>query len=165
MNLGMPCIQVGEHPTCDLKELGEDTPPIWPCQHSPQHTLRSVLDTSGQQGICHGPCAWLQHPRGFLSLEVQVREMSFPAWEGPNSACLTQTPKHQHQDVETPQGSRCHLLLCCPIPGHAGCLNLWGFALSVFSCHFSGLFPGRAAGAGCRRSAGEEAGSSSFPSI
>lgn len=39
------------------------------------------------------------------------------------------------------------------------------FPLSVFHSHFSGLFPGRAAGAGCGRSPGKEAGSSFFPGI
>lgn len=165
MNLGMPCLQVGEHPTCDLKELGDTLLP-WPCLPWPpaQPTAQGVI--SGHEWtVGHLPCAWLQQPHGFVSLKVQASEISSPEWEGPNSACLAQTPQHQHQAGDTPGAPVGATCSPCPIPGHAGCLSPWVFALSVFRCHFSGLFPGRAAGAGCGRSPGEEAGSSSFPSI
>lgn len=45
------------------------------------------------------------------------------------------------------------------------CIKAFLFPLSVFSCHFLSLSPGRAAGEGYERSATEEAGSSSSFSI
>lgn len=172
MNLGMPCLQVGKHPTCDLKELG-DTLPTWLCLPClPAQPTAQVLISVGHEwtaghlpwALCLAPTpTWVCLPRGPGKRNVlpSVGRTKFCL---PDTNPTAATPGWRH-----PRGSSgSHLLprpLCSPIPGHAGCLNLWGFALSVFHCPFSGLFPGRAAGAGCGRSAGEEAGSSSFPSI
>lgn len=151
MNLGMPCLQVEEYPTCDLKELG-DTLPMWPCLLcSPaQPTAQAVISVVREWTLGHLPCAWLHHPHGFVSLKVQAREMFSPS-VGRTKFCLPDTnPTAAAPGWRHPWASSgCHLLLlplCCPIPGQAGRLNPWGFALSVFRCHFSGLFPGRAAG-------------------
>lgn len=108
-------------------------------------------------------CAVLQgwscgHPRALPALPLWCEHPGeLPA--RPTVAVLCTVVQLQVGSGRAPRGASSHSR-----PG-SFCIKAFLFPLSVFSCHFLSLSPGRAAGEGYERSATEEAGSSSSFSI
>lgn len=194
VSMGLLCLRARGHPACDLKELEAPCLQVWghpACTAMPPLPTGANRSTScGQRWTRAGRVGYLPWACRAPSLLARQRRQwlaltSPPGCAGGCHATGAGRSKFYLLDPNpTGLGTLQGLLSCarapvgatrspclCPAPSLAvlgarptsECMGF--FPLSVFCCHFSGLFPGRAAGAGCGRSAGEEAGSSSFPGI